>query len=111
MAWTKARWANPCSEIATLTSDYQAMCRRKAGHGGKWHKDGEVRWRVAKPQPEPPTEPHLHTLHLRVDVALGKEPLGRLTVPLPCGIDGHRQVFSREYLVNGTPVLITGDLS
>lgn len=42
MAWTKARWTNPCRHVPDLDTDGSGIeCTRKANHNGKWHKDGE----------------------------------------------------------------------
>lgn len=112
MPWTEPK----CNETAEVKSrsfagdGYPVLCQRPEGHGGKWHRDGEVRWRVAKPVPETPAEPHLHTLQLRVTSRDGVD-VDTLAVPLPCGIGGYRHVFSRQYLVDGTLISISGEVS
>lgn len=111
MAWTKPRWSNSCNAHAELSGARKASCGRKAGHGGKWHRDGEVRWRVAKPEPEIPAEPHLHNLRLHLNHNLRAMPFATMTVPLPCSVGGQGRAFSREYLIDGTLISITGEVT
>lgn len=102
---------NPCRHVPDLDTDGSGIeCQRDADHGGKWHKSGDVRWRVAKPVPEIPAEPHLHTLYLMLHGQSGVD-VGTLAVQLPCGIGGYRQAFSRQYLVDGTLISISGEVS
>lgn len=72
-------------------------CTRPQYHGGKWHKNGDLRWRVTRELTgadlKPPAEPHLHTLQLAL-TGQGGAGIGQLVVPLACGTDITRQCSS-----------------
>lgn len=101
-----------CGAHAKLSDTYEATCRKREDHDSRWHRDGEVRWRVTERKMlAPPVEPHLHTLKLRV-TGLDDTLIGGVTVPLACGAAIRPgQAFSRQYWIGGVLARISGEVT